>query len=1031
MKNAVKYVLLLLLMMGVNRANADHIFGADFYYTYVTGNTYTVTLVLYADCINVGVGNNPAYGNPKVAIYNGTTRTNTINLTLQAPATGVEVTPVCAAQLNNTQCSNTSSTTPGIKKFTYSSNVNLGATSANWRFRFTDTLGFNTNVTPNSWMYTGRSGSLTNIVPGSVMQLEATLDNTNAANSSPTYTTIPTPFFVLNKAASFNPGTVDANGDSLNYQLVAGLDGNFSIVNYVSLATATKPLYTASGAYSFDSSNGQLDFTPNITQKSLVVYKVTEYRNGVPVGTSMREMTFVVINGNNDPPTGQVSGVTGGIRKSKTVVQACQGLVSFNLNPTDANADHITITSQGLPTGATLSVTGNGGTAPISTFSWNAATVAPGTYTFFVTYADDGCPLKSTQTIAYSVIIVPPVRFNFALLSGATCIKKAAYSVTATSISDTLKLQVLQSGTVVQTAANTSGVFTDSLSSGIYTIRVTNSTGCYKDTNIIIDNPVTTQFLATYDLATCNQYSDGAIHVTAVSGTAPYQYALDGGSFGSSNSFAGLASGTYVLHARDANQCVKDTILTLNDSVRLSGTITTTDVVCNGDNNGTIKVVGASSAYGGPYVYKLNGITQGSANMLNLPPATYIVRAQDVKGCYLVDTLTITEPTALVSQVTSNNISCNGAGNGSIAIATTGGTPNYMYKLNAGTASSTPIFNGLGKGQYIVQINDAHGCLNNDTVNVYEPLAISVFNLAVTHPACADSANGSINIAGLGGTPAYTFSAQGKTSTTGVIGGLKAGTFVVRITDDNGCTKDTTITLISPSRISAAIGIKNATCATLANGMVTITGVGGASSYSYALGNGSFTTQTKYTPLAAGSYTFSVKDANNCIIDTTVSISDSLHVFTTADITNATCAGNADGKVTLTPAGGAAPYTVAFGNQNNFNNNITYTGNAAGFYNIWLKDALGCTGDTQIYIGEPDVLVADTEVVNNNCYGKTLVSKIAIDVKGGTRPYNYTWNTGKAGADSVLTGLENGNYSILVQDANGCKTNVAATLEYT
>ncbi len=704
--------------------------------------------------------------------------------------------------------------------------------------------------------------------------------------------------------------------------------------------------------------------------------------------------------------------------------------MSFSLNPTDANGDNITITASGLPAGATFTVISNGTAAPVSTFAWNTTNVAPGTYTFFVTYADDGCPLKSTQTLAYAVIVAPPVSLSYAMLSAATCAKKAAYRVTTTAHADTMKMKVFQSGVLIDSAANTTGIFEDSLAAGIYTIRITNPTGCFKDTTIIIDNPITTQFTATYDLATCNQYSDGAIYVNAHSGTPPYQYAINAGAFGSSSFFTGLPGGTYIVRAKDANECIKDTTLTLDDSVRLTGTITPTNVLCYQQANGSITVTGANSAYGGPYVYMLNGVIQPSSVFGNLAAATYIVRAEDSKGCYMLDTLTITEPPQLMGEGVADNISCFGVKDGVVSISTTGGTPAYNYSINNGPFSTTPIFTGLSKGQYIIEIKDLNGCKVFDTITVYEPAVLSVFNIILTHPRCHNTNDAEIDVLGLGGTPAYTYTAQGQASNTGKMTGLSAGSTLVRITDARGCSVDTTVALVAPPAVAASINVKQPTCAELDNGRITVAGSGGFVPYRYALDSGAFTALNEYGPLAAGTYTIRVKDANDCILNSAVTLADSLYVHTTASVTNVNCYGYNDGSVTFVPDGGVAPYTLAFHTATDFSSNMTYTGYTASEYSVRVKDALGCMGDTIIYIEEPDALAADTEVVYNNCYGKSLTGKIAVNVTGGTQPYTYAWNNGKPAEDKVMTGLANGNYTVYIQDANGCKDTVVALLEY-
>ena len=204
---------------------------------------------------------------------------------------GTEVTPVCPLSLDSTTCHG--GKIPGVRRFSYSDTITLSP-STSWKFRSTSYLTSSTSA--------GRSSSITNILsPGSsLMSLEATLNNNSQPNSSPTYTTIPTPFFCINVNQEYNIGAVDSNTtDSLVYSLVDGLDASTtpsSTVTYRTGYSATAPLACATGTFSFSTSSGQLTFKPNLAQVSLVVYRVSEYRGGVLVGTSMREMNFIVLS---------------------------------------------------------------------------------------------------------------------------------------------------------------------------------------------------------------------------------------------------------------------------------------------------------------------------------------------------------------------------------------------------------------------------------------------------------------------------------------------------------------------------------------------------------------------------------------------------------------------------------------------------------------------------------------------------------------------------------------------------------------
>src|SRR5580692_7181852 len=97
------------------RSYATHIFGVDLYYSYVAGNTYTIHLIVYGDCSGAAFSTLSS-AVPSVDIYNGNTYASAISLTLQAPTSGLEVTPVCPADAGLTTCTSTTYTIPGVKK---------------------------------------------------------------------------------------------------------------------------------------------------------------------------------------------------------------------------------------------------------------------------------------------------------------------------------------------------------------------------------------------------------------------------------------------------------------------------------------------------------------------------------------------------------------------------------------------------------------------------------------------------------------------------------------------------------------------------------------------------------------------------------------------------------------------------------------------------------------------------------------------------------------------------------------------------
>ncbi|MBL7717507.1 MAG: gliding motility-associated C-terminal domain-containing protein [Flavipsychrobacter sp.] len=468
-------VLCILLLALLPKAQASHIYGGELLYQHITGNTYRVILVLYGDCgsTNQQVLQSLNAAAPQVQVLNASpTPIATLYLPIDTAQSDKEVTPVCPKDAGSTQCVDPSFPIPGIKQYVYHDTITLPYTSATWGFVFTGNLGTQVSA--------GRTGSITNIsfAQGySTIYLIARLNNLNGPNSSPVYTTIPTPFYCLNVLQQYNHGATDPDNDSLAFAMVPGLNSG-SAINYIPPYTAQKPL--SADSFQFNTLNGQLTFKPNLLQRPLVVNEVKEYKNGVMVGSSMREMSFIVLdNCQNKPPNGDIkdygSNIVGGVHDGNNVINVCSGTpqVGFNLAPADPdNADSVTLTTYNVPPGANITISNNGTPQPLLQFSWNTTGVAPGIYSFYINYKDNGCPLSSNQTVAYTIQVANPYTVYTEVLSPTNCYHRAGVRYHLSGGIKPRRVQVSQNNSIIRNFTDTTGVINDSLASGTYTLRV-------------------------------------------------------------------------------------------------------------------------------------------------------------------------------------------------------------------------------------------------------------------------------------------------------------------------------------------------------------------------------------------------------------------------------------------------------------------------------------------------------------------------------------------------------------------------------
>jgi len=379
-------------------------------------------------------------------------------------------------------------------------------------------------------------------------------------------------------------------------------------------------------------------------------------------------------------------------------------------------------------------------------------------------------------------------------------------------------------------------------------------------------------------------------------------------------------------------------------------------------------------------------------------------------------------PTAV--QVSTNPASCT-QNDGTVTIGNvTGGTAPYQYNFNTLGLGSTTSFADLSPGTYPVLVQDSNGCTVSTNVTVglsSGPTAIAI----TSSPETCSQSNGTINIGTVTGGTApfqYNLNNQGYSNTTSY-SNLVGGTYSLTVQDNAGCTYSTSVTIASFfSPTSIASTISPASCSQI-NGSITLGNVtSGTAPFQYNFNNLGFSSTTNFNNLSAGDYTLIVKDANNCIYTTILTVTTSIagptavQSNTTADFCNQSNGTLIIGDVT----GGIAPYTFNF-NNTSFSSNLNYSNLSAGNYYLIVKDNNGCTYETTLTISGtsgPSAILTNTspEICGQGNAILTLGT-----ITGGTAPYQYNFNSLGFETTFNYSDLSAGNYSLIVKDVNGCE----------
>ncbi|HRW27093.1 MAG TPA: gliding motility-associated C-terminal domain-containing protein, partial [Bacteroidales bacterium] len=542
---------------------------------------------------------------------------------------------------------------------------------------------------------------------------------------------------------------------------------------------------------------------------------------------------------------------------------------------------------------------------------------------------------------------------------------------------------------------------------GTYTLTVTDNLGCqFQFTEVmtepdgidLLDEDISQSPDGNYQIS-CHDGSDGYITLQFDGGTGAYSYEWTGpdGFTADTESLTSLGAGTYDLTVTDASLCHKSYSWTLHQPDSLSIAVNTShtpdgayNIGCHGDN-GTIDITVTGGSGPGTYTYSWTSIEdpEWTSNLedIDVNAGHYQLQLTDVNGCTNTRSVEMTQPEPLGLELVISEITCLNSpayDDGAINLTVSGGKAPYTYSWTgpSGFTSSLEDISSLTEGTYSVTVTDDYGCtISTDTVlTLPEPLTIEarLSDYNGYSVSCLGRADGWIKVATLTGTAPYEYTwtgPDGFTATlTDSIYALKEGTYTVTVTDSHLCTMTQDISLASPGQLSMILsegssngGSYNINCNGAATGTVIVTAVNAAGTPGYLWSDGQ--TGASRDNLPAGLHEVIITDANGCIADTSLTLTqpDSLRI--SFSIISPYCPESNDGSIFAGVTGGEGAYTFVWSDGQTTRE---ATGLIQGLYIVEARDFNGCViADSlqlnalnEICVGIPNAFSPDGDGIN-------------------------------------------------------------------
>lgn len=317
------------------------------------------------------------------------------------------------------------------------------------------------------------------------------------------------------------------------------------------------------------------------------------------------------------------------------------------------------------------------------------------------------------------------------------------------------------------------------------------------------------------------------------------------------------------------------------------------------------------------------------------------------EGIYFCADGTTITPTPNVTEA-----SCAG-NDGGVSLNISGGAAPYNFAWNTG--ESTQIITGKAAGEYTVSVVDANGCSFIKHVTIPQKPEPNVV-LSPETTSCKGDNDGAVSAYIAGGATPYTFS-WSNGATTQNISGLTPGTYVLTMTDADGCSIAKSVQVTEPATLSGTGSSDHPDNGTN-NGEASVEITGGTHPYTYSWSHDGTLNAPAASGLASGSYDVTVTDYNGCqtVVNLTVDSNVGIEDLTKAGINELTIFPNPtrgnftldvkmakidDLSFSIYDVTGKVVYHKAQSNVTQYHEQINLSGVAAGIYTLKVSTSQG------------------------------------------------------------------------------------------
>jgi gliding motility-associated-like protein len=459
------------------------------------------------------------------------------------------------------------------------------------------------------------------------------------------------------------------------------------------------------------------------------------------------------------------------------------------------------------------------------------------------------------DTIDFSIATVPAIELSSSITE-ASCSGKNDGTATVVALGGAGSFTYQWNDPLNQTTATA-----NQLDVRDYQVIATDATGCSDSLVVSITSPNAIQIDTAITDATCFGATDGQVNLIINGGTP--NYTLNWSDIGNSNDTNrdDLGAGDYEVTVTDANACSKQIAFTIEapDSIRIA--FNPQKANC-GAADGSIEVIATGS--NGNFAYQWNDAQrQTTATATNLLKNEYTVIVTDQMGCMKAASIQLEEEVGIELITGATPVLCEGQSTGTATVLATGGSGNYVYLWDDPDAQETPTATNLAAGDYMILVLDGSGCEKSIPVTVPDQSNPMTINFNKKDISCFGQQDASIKASIMGGNPTFTYQ-WSNNLTNSDLNNLSKGTYILTVTDGNGCQVIDSTTVTEPESFQAEVFTQPISCPENKDAQIEIMPIGGTPPFEYSIDGIRFSPTNQFGNLGPNLYSPTIRDANNC-----------------------------------------------------------------------------------------------------------------------------------------------------------------------